>query len=114
MQYIERYTPEQARRHEVKCGITGWAQVNGRNCISWENKFGYDVEYVDKISFGLDFVIASIINFEAYGKAVFSNANAQQPRAASIRGCLNFRAMWIKNPSAVFGMTSVLLEDILY
>ncbi len=54
MQYIERYTPEQARRHEVKPGITGWAQVNGRNAISWENKFRYDVEYVDKISFGLD------------------------------------------------------------
>jgi lipopolysaccharide/colanic/teichoic acid biosynthesis glycosyltransferase len=54
MQYIERYTPEQARRHEVKPGITGWAQVNGRNAISWENKFRYDVEYVDKISLGLD------------------------------------------------------------
>jgi sugar transferase EpsL len=54
MQYIERYTPEQARRHEVRPGITGWAQVNGRNAISWENKFRYDVEYVKKISFGLD------------------------------------------------------------
>ncbi len=54
MQYLERYSPEQTRRHEVKPGITGWAQVNGRNAISWEKKFRYDVEYVDNISFGLD------------------------------------------------------------
>lgn len=57
MQYLERYSPEQARRHEVKPGITGWAQVNGRNEISWEEKFRFDVEYVDKISFKLDFKI---------------------------------------------------------
>ena len=54
MQYLERYTPGQARRHEVKPGITGWAQVNGRNAISWEEKFRYDVEYVEKQSFLLD------------------------------------------------------------
>jgi lipopolysaccharide/colanic/teichoic acid biosynthesis glycosyltransferase len=57
MQYLERYTPEQARRHEVKPGITGWAQVNGRNAISWEKKFKYDVEYVEKQSFTLDIKI---------------------------------------------------------
>ena len=54
MQYLERYSPVQSRRHEVKPGITGWAQVNGRNSITWEQKFRFDVEYVDKISFGLD------------------------------------------------------------
>ena len=54
MQYLSRYSPEQARRHEVKPGITGWAQVNGRNAISWEQKFKYDVEYVEKQSFALD------------------------------------------------------------
>lgn len=54
MQYLERYSPEQARRHLVKPGITGWAQVNGRNAISWEEKFRLDVDYVDKQSFWLD------------------------------------------------------------
>jgi undecaprenyl phosphate N,N'-diacetylbacillosamine 1-phosphate transferase len=54
MQYLSRYTPEQAKRHNVKPGITGWAQVNGRNAISWEQKFKYDVEYVEKQSFTLD------------------------------------------------------------
>ena len=57
MQYLERYTPEQARRHEVKPGITGWAQVNGRNSISWEDKFRYDVAYVENQSFLLDIKI---------------------------------------------------------
>lgn len=54
MQYLNRYTKEQARRHDVKPGITGWAQVNGRNAISWEEKFRLDVEYVMKQSFQLD------------------------------------------------------------
>ncbi len=57
MQYLERYTPEQSRRHAVKPGITGLAQVNGRNAISWEEKFRLDVEYVDKISLRLDIKI---------------------------------------------------------
>ncbi|PIY26125.1 MAG: UDP-galactose phosphate transferase [Deltaproteobacteria bacterium CG_4_10_14_3_um_filter_51_14] len=57
MQYLDRYTPEQARRHEVKPGITGWAQVNGRNAITWEEKFALDVWYVDNCSFLLDLKI---------------------------------------------------------
>lgn len=57
MQYLSRYTPGQAQRHNVKPGITGWAQVNGRNAISWEEKFKYDVEYVDKQSFFFDIKI---------------------------------------------------------
>ncbi|HPH96040.1 MAG TPA: sugar transferase [Anaerolineaceae bacterium] len=57
VQYLERYTPEQARRHEVLPGITGWAQVNGRNAIGWEEKFALDVWYVDHWSLGLDIKI---------------------------------------------------------
>jgi len=53
MQYLDRYTPEQARRHDLKPGITGWAQVNGRNAISWEDKFKLDVWYVDNQSLWL-------------------------------------------------------------
>ena len=53
-EYLPLYNENQKRRHEVKPGITGWAQVNGRNSISWEEKFRLDVEYVDKISFGFD------------------------------------------------------------
>ncbi len=54
MEYIPLYSKEQARRHEVRPGITGWAQVNGRNAISWEKKFELDVWYVDHLSFLLD------------------------------------------------------------
>ena len=57
IEYLERYNKKQARRHEVRPGITGWAQVNGRNAISWEKKFEYDVEYVEKCSFLLDIKI---------------------------------------------------------
>ena len=57
MQYLTRYSPEQAKRHNVKPGITGWAQVNGRNTISWDQKFMYDIEYVNKQAFLLDLKI---------------------------------------------------------
>jgi lipopolysaccharide/colanic/teichoic acid biosynthesis glycosyltransferase len=56
-EYLNRYTIEQARRMEIKPGITGWAQVNGRNAISWEEKFKLDVWYVDNHSFLLDIEI---------------------------------------------------------
>ena len=54
MRYLDRYTPEQMRRHEVRPGITGWAQVNGRNAINWDQKFALDVWYVDHQSLRLD------------------------------------------------------------
>jgi len=57
MEYLARYTPQQARRMEVRPGITGWAQVNGRNSLSWEDKFKMDVWYVDHQSFWLDMKI---------------------------------------------------------
>lgn len=57
VQYLERYSPEQVRRHDVLPGITGWAQVNGRNTITWEDKFSLDVWYVDHWSLSLDIKI---------------------------------------------------------
>lgn len=60
MQYLDRYTPDQARRHEVKPGLTGWAQVNGRNAITWEDKFKLDVWYVDNWSLLLDLKIIAM------------------------------------------------------
>jgi len=62
-EYLERYSPEQYRRHEVKPGITGWAQVNGRNNITWEERFKLDVWYVDHQSFLLDFKIILLTIF---------------------------------------------------
>lgn len=60
VQYLERYTPEQARRHEVLPGITGWAQINGRNALTWEEKFRLDVWYVDHWTPGLDIRIIAL------------------------------------------------------
>ena len=57
MEYLPRYSPEQARRHEVRPGITGWTQVNGRNALTWEEKFALDVWYVDHRSTRLDLEI---------------------------------------------------------
>ncbi len=57
VEYLPLYNKQQARRHEVKPGITGWAQVNGRNAITWEDKFKYDIWYIDNQSFWLDLVI---------------------------------------------------------
>ncbi|OUJ73103.1 sugar transferase [Hymenobacter crusticola] len=59
-QYLPLYSATQARRHEVLPGITGWAQVNGRNAISWQQKFDYDVWYVDRVSLGLDLRILGL------------------------------------------------------
>lgn len=57
MEYLDRYTPEQARRHEVMPGITGWAQIKGRNALTWEEKFGLDAWYIDHCSLWLDLKI---------------------------------------------------------
>lgn len=63
MQYLDRYSPEQARRHEVRPGLTGWAQVNGRNALTWDEKFCLDVWYADHLSMMLDLriLVATIV-----------------------------------------------------
>ncbi len=67
-EYLDRYTSEQARRHEVKPGITGWAQVNGRNAITWDEKFKHDVWYVDHCSFSLDMKIIVLTMLKVFKK----------------------------------------------
>jgi sugar transferase EpsL len=78
-EYLDRYTPEQARRHEVRPGITGWAQVNGRNALIWPEKFALDVWYVDHRSVGLD----ARIMLRTIG-AVVGRAGVSAPGAATM------------------------------
>ena len=68
MRYMPRYTPEQVRRHEVRPGITGWAQVNGRNALSWEEKFALDVWYVDHRTLFLDLKILAMTLARVLGR----------------------------------------------
>ena len=68
MEYLPLYNDEQKRRHEVRPGITGWAQINGRNAISWEEKFKLDVWYVDNQTFLLDFKILLMTFFVLFSK----------------------------------------------
>ena len=79
-QYLSLYNNHQKRRHEVKPGITGWAQVNGRNAISWESKFDYDVWYVDHVSFLLDMKILVLTI-----KKVFSREGVNQEGQATVQ-----------------------------
>ena len=73
-EYIQLYSAKQARRHEVRPGVTGWAQVNGRNAISWDSKFRFDVWYVDNLSFLLDLRIL----FQTLGNVVVGKGVTQQ------------------------------------
>ena len=80
-EYIHLYSNEQARRHEVKPGVTGWAQVNGRNAISWDAKFKYDVWYVDNLSFLLDLRILFQTLFNVIlGKGVTQKGHVSMER----------------------------------
>jgi len=93
MQYLDRYTPEQAKRHDVRPGITGWAQVNGRNAISWEDKFKLDVWYVDNWSLWLDVKIIAMTVMKVLkreginqnGEATASEFNPQISQITRIR-----------------------------
>ena len=80
LRYLDRYTPEQARRHEVRPGITGWAQVNGRNALTWEEKFDLDVWYVEKQSLGLDLkILALTLKKVAVREGITSTDTATSP-----------------------------------
>ncbi|NPV40622.1 MAG: sugar transferase [Anaerolineae bacterium] len=79
VQYLERYSPQQARRHDVLPGITGWAQVNGRNALTWEEKFALDVWYVDHWSFWLDMRIILLTVWK-----IFKREGISQPGHATM------------------------------
>lgn len=78
MEYLPRYSPEQMRRHDVMPGLTGWAQINGRNAITWQDKFKLDVWYVDHWSFWLDIKILWLSLWK-----VFSRQDVSQPGQAT-------------------------------
>jgi len=75
LQYWERYSPEQRRRNEVKPGLTGWVQINGRNALSWPQKFALDVWYVDHQSFWLDLKIIALTGWKILRQDGISHAN---------------------------------------
>jgi lipopolysaccharide/colanic/teichoic acid biosynthesis glycosyltransferase len=81
MEYLPIYSPEQARRHQVRPGITGWAQVNGRNALSWEDKFLLDVWYVDNRSFWLDLrIIYLTVKIVLARDGISAKGDATMPR----------------------------------
>ncbi|MBA4135878.1 MAG: sugar transferase [Opitutus sp.] len=80
VQYLSRYSAEQRRRHEVPPGITGWAQINGRNALSWEEKFTHDVWYVDHRSFALDLRILFLTFWQVVSrKGISAPGDATMP-----------------------------------
>lgn len=87
MKYRERYTAEQARRHEVKPGITGWTQVNGRNTLSWEQKFSYDTWYVDHVGLALDLKILALTALKVMRpEGIAAAGHATMPEFQGTRG----------------------------
>jgi lipopolysaccharide/colanic/teichoic acid biosynthesis glycosyltransferase len=81
MEYLPLYNPEQARRHEVRPGITGWAQINGRNAISWEEKFQLDVWYVDNQTLWLDLKILFLTVRKVFVReGISAQGNASMPK----------------------------------
>lgn len=94
VQYLEHYSPEQARRHNTLPGITGWAQINGRNALTWEEKFRLDVWYVDHWSFGLDIkilltTVGKVLNHEgisAPGEATMQEFMGNVSESALLSG----------------------------
>lgn len=89
VEYLEHYSKEQTRRHEVKPGITGWAQVNGRNALNWEEKFEHDVWYVDNLCFCLDMKILFLTVWKALqreGINAESGATMKQFKGAKLNG----------------------------
>ncbi len=80
-EYLPYYNTDQRRRHDVKPGLTGWAQVNGRNALSWEERFKLDVWYVENLSFGLDLkILAKTVGVAFSGAGISADDHATMPR----------------------------------
>lgn len=90
MKYLDRYTGEQHRRHELLPGITGWAQINGRNGLSWEEKFKLDVWYVDHLSWGLDLKILFLTGWK-----ILKREGISQPGKATME---EFQGQTVSSP----------------
>ena len=87
MEYLPLYSPEQARRHDVRPGVTGWAQVNGRNALSWEEKFRLDVWYVDNQSFWLDLKILMLTVKKVFVReGISATGEVTMPKFTGSRG----------------------------
>jgi lipopolysaccharide/colanic/teichoic acid biosynthesis glycosyltransferase len=84
VEYLALYSSQQSRRHEVRPGLTGWAQVNGRNDISWEDKFNLDIWYVDNVSFTLDLkILLKTITYTFKKEGITSKDHATSPKFKS-------------------------------
>ena len=84
VEYLALYSSQQSRRHEVRPGLTGWAQVNGRNDISWEDKFNLDIWYVDNVSFTLDLkILLKTITYTLKKEGITSKDHATSPKFKS-------------------------------
>ena len=85
VEYLERYSPAQRRRHEVSPGITGWAQVNGRNALSWEEKFELDLWYVDHVSLSLDLKILALTALQVLAqRGISAQGHATMPEFSGV------------------------------
>ncbi len=97
MQYLDRYTPEQMLRHEVRPGITGWAQVKGRNSLTWEEKFTLDVWYVDNHSFLLDLRILFLTVYNVvFRRGISADGHATMPEFRGIADSTAGQAVNVK------------------
>jgi sugar transferase EpsL len=94
MQYLERYTSTQSRRHEVRPGITGWAQVNGRNAITWERKFDFDLWYIDNQSLWVDLKIIFLTMWR-----IINRSGVSQPGQVTMEEFMGSQIKSATNPT---------------
>src|SRR5271170_4473023 len=103
-QYLQRYTPEQMRRHEVRPGITGWVQINGRNALDWEKKFALDIWYVDHRSFWLDLRILATTAWQVFRRdGIAQSGHATMPEFLGMKTGREKRNLMPRKRIAIIG-----------